>query len=74
MPVKVLGLLHELVPRATNFALLVNPNNPRPSGSVKVLTASTHCEIDAISLAATVPARWPIGSILVVENPQRLFR
>jgi putative ABC transport system substrate-binding protein len=58
---KRLGLLHELVPTATIFALLVNPNNPYTASSitdleaaaaaigrsVKVLTASTDHEIDA---------------------------
>jgi hypothetical protein len=58
---KRLGLLHELVPTATIFALLVNPNNPYTASSIadleaaaaaigrsiKVLTASTDREIDA---------------------------
>jgi hypothetical protein len=57
---KRLGLLHELLPRATRFAVLVNPNSPlaesdikdaRASakaigGQIEILTASTR-EIDA---------------------------
>jgi len=58
---KQLGLLHELLPRAKRFAVLVNPNNPivfattipelRAAASsievqVEVLRASNHDEID----------------------------
>ena len=58
---KQLGLLHELLPRATRFAVLVNPNNPVVIGTtipelqaaassigvqVEVLRASNHDEID----------------------------
>jgi putative ABC transport system substrate-binding protein len=62
---KRLGLLHELVPAAAIFALLVNPNNPYTASSIadleaaaaaigrsiKVLTAGTDREIDAASQA-----------------------
>jgi putative ABC transport system substrate-binding protein len=58
---KQLGLLHELVPRATRFGLLVNPNNSLAEATIKeaqtsaavigrqmeILTASTNREIDA---------------------------
>jgi putative ABC transport system substrate-binding protein len=58
---KRLGLLHELLPRATRFAVLVNPNNPLAEGDIKnaqasavaigrqieILTATTNREIDA---------------------------
>jgi ABC-type uncharacterized transport system substrate-binding protein len=58
---KRLGLLHELLPAATRFALLVNPNNSLAEATIKeaqgsaavigrqmeILTASTNREIDA---------------------------
>jgi putative tryptophan/tyrosine transport system substrate-binding protein len=58
---KRLGFLHELLPRATRFAVLVNPKNPLAEadikgsqasatdigGQVEILTASTNREIDA---------------------------
>jgi putative ABC transport system substrate-binding protein len=59
---KRLGLLHELLPAAARFAVLVNPNVPRTAASVtanaqavastigrqiEVFTASTNGEIDA---------------------------
>ena len=58
---KRLGLLHELLPRAKRFALLVNPNSPLAEFDIKdsqasvaligreieILTASTNREIDA---------------------------
>ena len=58
---KQLGLLHELLPRATRFAVLVNPDNPIATGTtiaelqtaassigvhVEVLRGSTNDEID----------------------------
>jgi putative tryptophan/tyrosine transport system substrate-binding protein len=57
---KRLGLLHELLPRAARFAVLVNPNNPAANVAitnaqaaaltmglqVEVLTAGTNREID----------------------------
>jgi putative tryptophan/tyrosine transport system substrate-binding protein len=58
---KRLGLLHELLPAATRFALLVNPNNLLAEATIKeaqasavvigrqmeICTASTNREIDA---------------------------
>jgi ABC-type uncharacterized transport system substrate-binding protein len=58
---KRLGLLHELLPNATRFAVLVNPNNPLAEAGLKdaqawaatigrqieILTANTSREIDA---------------------------
>jgi putative ABC transport system substrate-binding protein len=58
---KRLGLLHELLPRATRFAVLVNPNSPLAESDIKdaqasakaigrqieILTASNNREIDA---------------------------
>ena len=58
---KRLGLLNELLPRATRFAVLVNPNSPLAEFDIKdaqasaktigrqieILTASTNREIDA---------------------------
>jgi len=58
---KQLGLLHELLPKAKHFAVLVNPDNPAVTGSavtelqmaassievqVEVLRASSNAEID----------------------------
>jgi putative ABC transport system substrate-binding protein len=57
---KRLGLLHELLPKARRFALLVNPNNPLAESNIKdaqaaavtigrqidILTATTNREID----------------------------
>jgi putative ABC transport system substrate-binding protein len=53
--------LHELLPRATRFAVLVNPNSPLAEsdiknaasakaigGQIEILTASTNREIDAV--------------------------
>ena len=63
---KQLGLLHELLPGATRFAVLVNPNNPT-TGSViadlqaaaltigrqiEVLSASTNREMDTVFASA----------------------
>jgi ABC-type uncharacterized transport system substrate-binding protein len=59
---KRLGLLHELLPGAAPFALLVNPKNPTSDAmitdvraaaaaigrQVEVLTASTHRDIDTV--------------------------
>jgi len=45
---KQLGLLHELLPRATRFAVLVNPNNP-------VVTTSAIAELQAA--ASSIGAR-----------------
>jgi putative ABC transport system substrate-binding protein len=59
---KQLGLLHELLPRATRFAVLVNPDNPVVTGSaiaelqtaasfigaqIKIVRTSSNDEIDA---------------------------
>jgi putative ABC transport system substrate-binding protein len=59
---KRFGLLHELVPGAARFALLVNPHNPVAENAIKdarsaasvigrpieVVTASTHRDIDTV--------------------------
>ena len=79
---KRLELLHELVPTATTFALLVNPNNPYTASSItdlkaagaaigrsiEVLTASTDREIDA-AFAALIQNR--ANALLV--SPDNLF-
>jgi putative ABC transport system substrate-binding protein len=59
---KQVGLLHELLPQATRFAILANPNNPLVTdsiiadsrtavaaigGHIQVLSASSNSEIDA---------------------------
>ncbi len=67
---KRLGLLYELLPRATRFAVLVNPNNPLADVDIKdaqasamatgrqieIFTASTNREID-VAFASLVQMR-----------------
>jgi putative ABC transport system substrate-binding protein len=53
---KRLGLLHELVPGATRFAVLVNANN------------SAAASLTRDALAATAPARWQIEFLAVSTN------
>ena len=53
---KRLGLLHELLPGATRFAVLVNANNPAAASLTR----------DA--LAATAPAGWQIEFLAVTTN------
>ena len=53
---KRLGLLHELLPGATRFAVLVNANNPAAASLTR----------DA--LAATAPAGWQIEFLAVSTN------
>ena len=80
---KRLGLLHELLPGAARFAVLVNPNNPvlaeawikdtRPAAAaigvqLEILRASTHREIDA---AFTSIAQKRIDALAVM--PDNLF-
>lgn len=80
---KRLGLLHELLPGAARFGILVNPNNPGSAEStitevqaaartlgrqLEVLTASTNREIDA-AFATLVQKR--IEALLV--SPDALF-
>jgi putative ABC transport system substrate-binding protein len=79
---KRLELLHTLVPRATKFALLANPNNPYTGtliadlqaaagsigASIEVLAASTNSEIDA-AFASLVKKR--VDALLV--SPDNLF-
>jgi putative tryptophan/tyrosine transport system substrate-binding protein len=80
---KQLGLLQELLPRATRFALLYNPSGARPDivipdvraaagsigGEIEVFYASTNAEIDT-AFASLVQKRT---DALVVEN-SLLFR
>jgi putative ABC transport system substrate-binding protein len=51
---KQLGLLHELLPRATRFAVLVNPNNPAVSHSAIVelqeAASSIGAQIDVLAV------------------------
>jgi putative ABC transport system substrate-binding protein len=78
---KQLGLLHELVPGATRFAVLVNPNNPIVTrstvtdlqaavsaigGQIEVLPAGTDGDIDA-AFASLV--RKQVGALLVSPGP-----
>jgi putative ABC transport system substrate-binding protein len=53
---KRLGLLHELVPRATRFAVFINPNNP--------MTTSATRE----ALAASASPGWQIEFLNVTSN------
>jgi putative ABC transport system substrate-binding protein len=79
---KRLGLLHELLPEATRFAVLVNPNSPptasiaeelqsalsKIGGQIEVLAAGNNGEIDA-AFANLVQKR--IQGLLI--NPESLF-
>ena len=80
---KRLGLLHELLPGASRFAVLVNPNNPFIAEAwikdiqaaaaaiglqLEILRASTHREIDA---AFTSIAQKRIDALVVM--PDNLF-
>jgi ABC-type uncharacterized transport system substrate-binding protein len=74
-------LLHNLVPSASRFALLVNPGNPHSSASlradaeaaaaalgrqIEVFTASTNDEIDA---AFASMLRWRAEALLIGTTP-----
>src|SRR5262245_40638181 len=37
LPAKQLGLLHELIPKGTTFAFMVNPNNPNAASNTLIL-------------------------------------
>ena len=78
---KLLGLLHELLPRASRFAVLVNPNNSIIAEAtiadaraaamsigrqIEVLTASTNDEIDLV-FASLGPKQ--IDALLVNVDP-----
>jgi putative ABC transport system substrate-binding protein len=77
---KQLGLLHEIVPKATVFALLLNPVNPNAELTLKkaeaaadalgvglkVLRASTERDID-LAFAAMVHLR--VGALLISVDP-----
>jgi putative tryptophan/tyrosine transport system substrate-binding protein len=78
---KQVGLLHELLPEATRFAVLVNPNNPLVTGpiiidleastsaiggQVEVLPASTNRDIDT-AFASLMPKR--ADALLVSPGP-----
>jgi ABC-type uncharacterized transport system substrate-binding protein len=78
---KQVGLLHELLPRATRFAALINPDNPVVSGSattelqtaassmsvqIRTFRASSSGEIDA---AFAGMSREHIEALLVTPGP-----
>jgi ABC-type uncharacterized transport system substrate-binding protein len=77
---KNLGLLHELVPKATTIAMLVNPNGPRPREwereageaatamglQIRVLNASTEVGIEA---AFATLVQQPVDAMLVTIDP-----
>src|SRR5215471_13003811 len=79
---KRLGLLHELLPVAMRFAVLVNPNNPSTESviadlqaaaltigrQIEVLTASTNREVDTAFASAQ---QKRAGALLV--SPDALF-
>jgi putative ABC transport system substrate-binding protein len=76
---KRLGLLHELLPGATRFAVLVNPNNPSTESviadlqaaaltirrQIEVLTASTNREMDT-AFASALQKR--VDALLVTSD------
>jgi putative ABC transport system substrate-binding protein len=83
---KRLGFLHELLPRAARFAVLVNPDNPFMTESfvaelqtaasamgrqLEVVTASTNIEIDAAFAAL---AKKPADALLTSPDPLFLAR
>ena len=83
---KRLGLLHELLPAAKRFAVLVNPRNPVATesllkdvqsaaaaigGHIEVFTASTHREIDT-AFASLVQGR--VDALMVGADPMFLDR
>jgi putative ABC transport system substrate-binding protein len=74
---KRLGLLHELLPRAARFGVLVNPDNPaftksfvaelQPAASaigreIEVVTASTNSDID-VAFRALVKRHHRVGAL-----------
>jgi len=61
---KQLGLLHELLPRATRFALLVNPNDPTAESSITDLRAAASAIGGQIDVLYATTSR-DILSILV---------
>ena len=78
---KLLGLLHELLPQAARFAVLVNPNNSTIAEAtitdaraaamsigrqIEVLTASTNREID-MAFASLGPKQ--VDALLVNNDP-----
>jgi ABC-type uncharacterized transport system substrate-binding protein len=77
---KRLGLLHELLPGAARFAVLVNPSNPSNEAliadaqaaasaigrKIEVLTASTNRDIDA---AFAILMQKRVDALLVVPDP-----
>ena len=77
---KRLGLLHALLPEATRFAVLVNPNNPSTEAviadlqaaaltigrQIEVLTASTNREMDT-AFASALQKR--VDALLVSPDP-----
>ena len=80
---KQLGLLHELLPAAVRFAVLVNPDNPKNNEfvirdaqaaatafgrQIEVLTASTNRDIDG---AFAILAQKRVDALLV--GPDALF-
>jgi putative tryptophan/tyrosine transport system substrate-binding protein len=80
LTVKRLGLLHELLPRAAQFAVLANPSNPSTEpvtkeanagaaaigGQIEVLTATTNRDIDAVFARL---AQNPADALLVNADP-----
>jgi putative ABC transport system substrate-binding protein len=76
---KRLGLLHELLPRAARFAVLVNANNPTSEAmivdaraaaaigrQIEILTASTNGDIDA---AFASLKQKQVEALLVAPDP-----
>jgi putative ABC transport system substrate-binding protein len=79
---KRLGLLHELLPRTTRFAVLVNRNSPTNDDAVADLqaaAASVGCEIEVLTIATNsdiVPAFTSLvqkRADALLINPDQLF-
>jgi putative ABC transport system substrate-binding protein len=58
---KQLGVLRDIVPNTTRFALLVNPNNPNAE-QLRVLSART---VDDLELAFAVIGEQRVGALLI---------
>src|SRR5262249_60177376 len=78
---KLLGLLHELLPQAVRFAVLINPNNSTIAEAtitdaraaamsigrqIEVLTAGTNRDID---MAFASPGPKQVDALLVNNDP-----
>jgi putative tryptophan/tyrosine transport system substrate-binding protein len=79
---KRLGMLHEWLPRATRFAVLVNRSSPTTDTAVadlQVAAAAVGCEIDVLDVATTSDLIPTFTSLVqkradaFLINPEQLF-